>query len=299
MPALLKATSRRPYVDSAKATIASASFAFDTSAANARPPISRAVASAASPFTSTQTTFAPSRANSRADAWPMPLPAPVIRATFPLSLMPSPNQQGARCAPLPMPVPASGRGAQRAPSCHLEVAPPLPVRHGRVEFPLLGAEEVEIVIDHLLAERLPRPGALGERADRLAQRVRHLRQLRRRVDVAVERGRRLDVVLDAVESRGERRGEGEIDVRVRARRAALDAQRRSVADDAEAGGAVVVRPGDAGRREGAGHVALVRRRVRREEREGLADVLHPSAEEPAERLGVVVAEQRLLAALIP
>src|SRR5207248_10611277 len=45
--------------------------------------------------------------------------------------------------------------------------------------------------------------------------------------------------------------------------------------------------------------ALVRRRGRREEREGLADVLHPSAEEPAERLGVVVAEQRLLAALVP
>ena len=41
------------------------------------------------------------------------------------------------------------------------------------------------------------------------------------------------------------------EIRVRARRAALDAQRRAVADDAESRGAVVVAPGDPGRRERA------------------------------------------------
>src|SRR5262249_28259941 len=72
----------------------------------------------------------------------------------------------------------------------------------------------------------------------------------------------------------------------------------SVPDDAEPGGTVVVAPGDSRRRERAGDVALVRRRIRREKREQLTDVLHPSAEEVAEQRGVG-AEERLLFLGVP
>src|SRR5207237_7715168 len=97
-----------------------------------------------------------------------------------------------------------------------------------------------------------------------------------------ERGRRLDVIGDAVEPRGDGGGEGEVDIRVGARRTAFDPQRRAAADDAKAGGAIVETPGNPGRRERAFHVTLVGRGIRREKCEQLADVLHPSAEKPAE-----------------
>src|ERR1700761_2032457 len=45
--------------------------------------ISCAVCSPASPFSSATTTFAPSAANSLAEARPIPVPAPVTTATFP------------------------------------------------------------------------------------------------------------------------------------------------------------------------------------------------------------------------
>src|SRR5262245_7925634 len=157
---------------------------------------------------------------------------------------------------------------------------------------------MEVVVDDLLPERSARPGALRQRMDRFAERVRDLGEIARAVDVALERGRRLHVILDAVEPRGDGGGEGEVRIRVGAGRAALDTLRRSVPDDAKAGGAVVVTPGDAGWRERAGHVALVRRRVRREEGEQLAQVLHPSGQELAEER-VVRPEERLLSLPVP
>src|SRR5205814_2368934 len=110
--------------------------------------------------------------------------------------------------------------------------------------------------------------------------------------------RRLGLLPDAVESRGERRGEGEVGVRVGAGGAALDAQRLARADDPESRGAVVVAPSDAGRRERSGNVAFVRRRIGRIEREHLANVRHPSAQEVAERLRLA-GEERLLPGLVP
>src|SRR5204863_4846208 len=104
---------------------------------------SLAVVSAASFFRSTATTFAPSRANSRQVALPMPEPPPVINATLSLNRM----------------------------SGHLEIAPPLPIGHGVIELPLLGAEKVQIVIDHVLAEGAAREGALGQRVNRLIERA--------------------------------------------------------------------------------------------------------------------------------
>src|SRR6266480_2088471 len=136
IPALLKMMSRRPKLFSANATMPSASFAFETSAPNALAfaPISFAVASAVSFFRSTTTTFAPSFANRRQDALPMPLPPPVINATLFANRMRSPSALGTRHS-----------------SSHLEVPPPLPVGHDGVEFSLLGSEEMQVVIDDVLA----------------------------------------------------------------------------------------------------------------------------------------------------
>src|SRR5258708_17046313 len=60
----------------------------------------------------------------------------------------------------------------------------------------------------------------------------------------------------------------------------------------------MVAPGNAGRRERAGDVALVRRRIRRIEREELANVRHPSAEEMAKGRRLT-GEERVFAILVP
>src|SRR5262245_57551414 len=84
--ALLTRTSTRPKADRVSSTARSTSAARETSASTnrARPPsrsISSAVPRPPSGFQSTTTTAAPSAAYRRAIAWPMPEPAPVIRAT--------------------------------------------------------------------------------------------------------------------------------------------------------------------------------------------------------------------------
>src|SRR5512140_694069 len=146
MPALLKRTSSRPNAFSASATIRSASSARETSATttSASPPaarISPTVACAALAFRSTATTRAPSFAKRIALSRPIPLAAPVMRATFPFSLM----------------------------SCPFEEARPLPGRDDLVELPLLGPQEMEVVLEHGVAERLARKGALLEERGRVAQ----------------------------------------------------------------------------------------------------------------------------------
>src|SRR5207237_4911397 len=75
----------------------------------------------------------------------------------------------------------------------------------------------------------------------------------------------LQLVLDAVQPGGEQGGEGEVRVRIRAGNARLRAQRRSLADDAEAARAVVVSPRERRRRPASGGEALVRDDRRRDE----------------------------------
>src|SRR5262249_31775796 len=144
---------------------------------------------------------------------------------------------------------------------------------------------MEIVLDHVLAEHTAGPVALRESMNRLMERAGHVRQILRRVHVAFECRRRLDAMLDSVESRGDRRGEREIRIRIRAGRAAFDAQRLSVSNDPKSGGAVVDAPRHASRGERSGYVSLVGRGIRCVKRKQLADVLHPAAEEVAERSG--------------
>src|SRR5437763_7179474 len=94
-------------------------------------PICFAVASAVSFFKSTTTTFAPSFAKRRHDAFPMPLPPPVIRTTLFASRI----------------------------SGHLEIAAAFPVGDHRVKLPLFRSEEMQVVIDHRFTESRARPFA--------------------------------------------------------------------------------------------------------------------------------------------
>src|SRR5215218_8878900 len=128
---------------------------------------------------------------------------------------------------------------------------------GLVEEPLLGARVVEVVIDHVVAERAARERSLRKRRDCVAQRPRESHRVGL-VRVAFEPRWRLELALDPVETGGDERGEGEVRVDVSAGDPRLDAPRRATTDDAEPTGAVVLAPGDRRRRPRSGRVALVR-----------------------------------------
>ena len=100
----------------------------------------------------------------------MPEPPPVMRATLFQSHVPK-GDESEESTPLSLFTFLHSR--------HFEVSPPLPVGDDGVEFSLFGAEEVEVVIDDVFAERLAREGALGQRGDRFVERVRHVRQVGR------------------------------------------------------------------------------------------------------------------------
>src|SRR4051812_30742189 len=91
MPALLNAMSSRPKVAMVlfRAAVTSAAFVTSQRTASARPPccsIMRAVSRLPFSETSAATTLTPSRANASAAARPMPLAAPVTKATLPAKL---------------------------------------------------------------------------------------------------------------------------------------------------------------------------------------------------------------------
>src|SRR3954451_4432200 len=85
MPALLNATSSPPKVSTARSKSIRTSLSDVTSTATNSPPISLAAAAPVASSTSAHTTRAPSDANRRTVASPMPLPAPVTTATLPVS----------------------------------------------------------------------------------------------------------------------------------------------------------------------------------------------------------------------
>src|SRR6266404_2356834 len=115
----------------------------------------------------------------------------------------------------------------------LEVAGALNIGDARVQLALLGASEVEQVIGHGVAERPADERALLERARGLGQRAGHLGEVRRGIGVARECRPGLDLVLEAVEPRGQERRVDEIGVGVRARDPALHPQRVARAHGAE------------------------------------------------------------------
>src|SRR6266545_1245656 len=85
MPALLNATSNRPYRWATPSNSARTDASSDTSQPMYSPPTCSAAAFPTSAFTSTTTTFAPSSAKRRAVASPMPPPPPVMTDTRPSS----------------------------------------------------------------------------------------------------------------------------------------------------------------------------------------------------------------------
>src|SRR5438874_985159 len=146
----------------------------------------------------------------------------------------------------------------------LEHALALVAGHRLVVELLLGARVVEVVVDHLVAEQLAGDGARLEPPDRLTQRVREALGVGG-VGVALEGGPELQLVLDPVQAAGEQRGEGEIRVRVGAGDPRFRPHRGAVADEPEAARAVVVAPGERGRRPAPRREALVRVDRRRDE----------------------------------
>ena len=168
----------------------------------------------------------------------------------------------------PDPRPALAHGSDP-----LEVARALPGRDGVLELALLDAREEQVVLEHVVAERLahPRRTTPPPRSRRRACAGSAARPSRRRGSPtasaaarACARCRRGPAAISAANAT--------YGIRVGAGNAALAAQRRVVADDPEAGGAVVGRPGDRGRRERALHEALVAVHGGREEERDLARV---------------------------
>src|SRR5881628_2360862 len=102
---------------------------------------------------------------------------------------------------------------------------------------------MRVVLDDVAAKRASGEFARGESFGRLLQPGRHARQMPRGVHVAGEAVRRLDSVSDSVESRRQRRGEGQIRIAVGAGNPAFDLQTWPAPHDAKRGRAVVVAPG--------------------------------------------------------
>src|SRR6266542_4094380 len=116
---------------------------------------------------------------------PIPPAAPVMTATFPASLS------------------------------TLEKPLALVIRHDPVEKHLLGAGEVEVMIDHIVAERGSRHAAVFQGRDRVTERVReslHVGFVR----VALELRRQLQALLDSAEAGRQQRREAQVRIDVRA-----------------------------------------------------------------------------------
>src|SRR6266446_6227039 len=193
--------------------LTSASTATSPTTASASPParLTRStVSAAAGPFRSPTTTRAPSRAKSTAASRPMPMPAPVMRATF-FSSRP------AISSVLP-PLPRGERAGVRGDLDSFEVADEFPVGDRLVVGLLLEAAVLEVVIHHHGPEGRPRDLGALELPQRVAQRLRHLGQRRALVGVAREHGRRRQLLLDAVEPGRDGGREGEVRIGVRPRK---------------------------------------------------------------------------------
>src|SRR3954447_19390183 len=110
----------------------------------------------------------------------------------------------------------------------LEATDQLPVGDGGVVRVHLDLRRVQVVLDDVLAERGPGQLAAREGRGGFRQRGRHRAPVGV-VGVADEGLFQLQLVLDAVETGGDQRGDGEVRVDVPARHAVLDAQRLAVA----------------------------------------------------------------------
>src|SRR5438552_11520235 len=138
----------------------------------------------------------------------------------------------------------------------LEQSQQFPVGDGLVEGLLLEAAVMEVMLDDSLAQGLARQLRPLELGECLPQRLGHLAELRVLVGIAVVKLGRLELLVDAVETRGDGRGEGQVRVGVGSRAAGFHAEAVPLSAEAEATGAVVPARRATGAREGARLVTL-------------------------------------------
>src|SRR5919109_3258126 len=144
-------------------------------------------------------------------------------------------------------------------SAPFEVPLELPVGDDRVvEDDLLLAGRVEQVLEDEVPERLPGHRAPGELVDGLVEGGRETGHILGLVGVSHEHLGGLDLVPNAVEASGDRCRVAKVGVHIGARKPVLDAKRRVLADDAEAGRSVVAAPHDGRGGPGPELVPLVR-----------------------------------------
>ena len=148
-------------------------------------------------------------------------------------------------------------GARSPVSATFEESLPFPGGHGRIELALFGSREVQVVIQHTIAQDPAQERAGFRDLDRFPEGRGYLLQVLRFVQIADEHGRWFRLVLDSVQSGRDDRGEGHVRIRVRPGDAALAAQGVAAPDDTEARGAIVEGPADRRRSEGASYEALV------------------------------------------
>src|SRR3990172_175287 len=221
--------------------LTSASTATSPSTGNASPPAfftSDTVSAAASLLRSATTTPAPCVPNRTEASRPIPIPAPVMNATFPLRRGPSPPANTALDP--------------------FKISDELPVGHDPVEGLLLEPRGVQVVLHHRGAEGLPRGLGALQLGDGLPERLRYLGEGGVRVGVALVETRRLELVLDPVETGGDGGGKRQVGIRVGPGDPVLHPEPAPLAAEAKAARAVVPARDDPRRRKGARLVAFVR-----------------------------------------
>src|SRR6185312_10498819 len=178
-----------------------------------------------------------------------------------------------------------------------------------VVLPLL-ALDLDVSVEHVLAERTQHELGLRRDLDRLAERLRKLLDPetaallgRQVVEVLLHRLGELVALLDALEAGLEERGERQVRVASGVRAAQLHPRRlllaRVVQGHAHEGAAIAPRPGEVHRRLEARHQALVAVHPLGEDRADLARVAQLAGDERLagvrEEVGVVLVEERVAA----
>src|SRR3954452_19838635 len=209
-----------------------------------------------------------------------------------------------RIAPKPRRLTSSSPAILKVPEAvAVGMAGGLPSEHGQVALELPGADlhavvlpllalDLDVAVEHVLAERAQDELGLRRDLDRLAERLRQLLDAepppllgRQVVEVLVHRLRQVVALLDALEPRLQERGERQVRVARRVRTAQLHARRlllaRVVEGHADERAAVAPRPREVDGRLIAGDEALV--------------AVHPLGEDRADlpRVAQLAGDERL------
>ncbi|OPZ67603.1 MAG: hypothetical protein BWY83_02566 [bacterium ADurb.Bin478] len=115
------------------------------------------------------------------------------------------------------------------------------------------------------------------------------------IAVALKHRRRLQPAVNAVEPRSQAGGKRQIGIAIRARNPAFDAQAGPVAENAKAGGAVVIAPSQPCRRPGSHLIPFIRVDGGRIKDHHLRHMADPAGKKPAKIVRALHRAQRLIA----